>query len=481
LLNGIRNQVRRVADYYRDPEYFRQLFKIGIPVALQQAIFSLLNMVGYVMVGQRGDVAMAAVGVAGQVYFLLNLFLFGIVSGSAMVTAQLWGKGDILNIRKVLALCLWMSIAISGIFVILAETIPAQIVGFYSSDPQVIALGSDCLRILAGAFIFFAITFSYGLILRSVGNVKLPVSISVASVVLNILLSYGLIFGKLGLPEMGVLGAAWAAFISRVLECVTLLAVTYATRSPVAASPRELMSFDSRFFARVMKPVLPVILNELLWSLGITAYNAVYGHIGTEALAAINIALTVDNLAMALFMGAGNATSVAVGNLIGAGEKEKAYRYAGRSLGLGIGLAVLVGVIVLLTRDPVIALYKVSSEAADAAYRILTILGLFLWIRMTNMIVIIGILRSGGDTHYSLFLDGVIIWILGVPMAVLGGFLLHLPVYWVYLMTMSEELTKCILGLRRYFSRKWIHDLTQAVQTAPSIAESVTKSVLDIS
>jgi putative MATE family efflux protein len=468
LLNGIRNQVRRVADYYRDPEYFRQLFKIGIPVALQQAIFSLLNMVGYVMVGQRGDVAMAAVGVAGQVYFLLNLFLFGIVSGSAMVTAQLWGKGDILNIRKVLALCLWMSIAISGIFVILAETIPAQIVGFYSSDPQVIALGSDYLRILAGAFIFFAITFSYGLILRSVGNIKLPVSISVASVVLNILLSYGLIFGKLGLPEMGVLGAAWAAFISRVLECVTLLAVTYATRSPVAGAPRELMSFDSRFFARVMKPVLPVILNELLWSLGITAYNAVYGHIGTEALAAINIALTVDNLAMALFIGAGTATSVAVGNLIGAGEKEKAYRYSGRSLGLGIGLAVLVGVIVLLTRDPVIALYKVSSEAADAAYRILTILGLFLWIRMTNMIVIIGILRSGGDTRYSLFLDGVIIWILGVPMAVLGGFVLHLPVYWVYLMVMSEELTKCILGLRRYFSRKWIHDLTH-LSTAASV------------
>jgi Na+-driven multidrug efflux pump len=217
-----------------------------------------------------------------------------------------------------------------------------------------------------------------------------------------------------------------------------------------------------------MKPVLPVILNELLWSLGITAYNAVYGHIGTEALAAINIALTVDNLAMALFIGAGTATSVAVGNLIGAGEKKKAYRYSGRSLGLGIGLAVLVGVIVLLTRDPVIALYKVSSEAADAAYRILTILGLFLWIRMTNMIVIIGILRSGGDTRYSLFLDGVIIWILGVPMAVLGGFVLHLPVYWVYLMVMSEELTKCILGLRRYFSRKWIHDLTH-LSTAASV------------
>jgi putative MATE family efflux protein len=472
LLHGIRNTFRRVANYYRDPEYFQQLFKIGIPIALQQFFFSLLNMVGTVMVGQRGDVALDSVGVAGQVYFLLNLFLFGVVSGSAMVTAQLWGKKDILKIRKVLALCLWMSIAISGVFLVLAETIPAQIVGFYSSDPQVIALGSNYLRILAGAFIFFAITFSFGLVLRSIGNVKLPVSISIASLGLNILLSYGLIFGKFGLPEMGVLGAAWAAFISRALECATLLIVTYRTRSPVAASPRELMSFDSRFFVRVMKPVLPVILNEIFWSLGITVYNAIYGHIGTEALAAINIMSTVDNLALALFMGISNATSVAVGNSIGAGEQGKAYRFASRSLGLGVSLAVLVGAIVLLARHPVISLYKVSPEAASSAFHLLTILGLFLWIRGTNMTIIVGLLRGGGDTRFSLVLDGLIIWILGVPMALLGAFAFHLPIQWVYLMIMSEEVAKCIFGLQRYFSRKWIHDLTQAVSLPSPFPET---------
>ena len=460
MRNGIRNPIRCVADYYRDPEYFRQLFKIGIPIALQQAIFALLNMVGYVMVGQRGDVAMAAVGVAGQVYFLLNLFLFGIVSGSAMVTAQLWGKRDIKSIRKVLALCLWMSITITGIFILIAELIPTKIVGFYSSDPQVIALGSDYLRILAGAFIFFAVTFSFGLVLRSIGNVKLPVSISVASLGLNILLTYGLIFGRLGLPEMGVLGAAWAAVISRMLECAVLLAIVYRSRSPVAASLRELMSFDGRFFVRVMKPVLPVILNELLWSLGITAYNAIYGHIGTDALAAINIMITVDNLVMSLFIGIANATSVIVGNKIGSGEEADAYRFTGRSIGLAILVAVLAGGVVLLVRMPVIGLFRVSPEAASSAYRLMTILALFLWIRMTNMVLIIGMLRGGGDTRFSLFLDGFVIWILGVPMAYLGGRILGLPIHWVYLMVMSEEVAKWIFGLRRYFSRKWIHDLT---------------------
>lgn len=456
----IRSRVRSVIEYYRDPEYFRLLFKIGIPIALNQLFFSGLNMAGNVMVGQRGDVAMAAVGLAGQIYFLLTLFLFGVASGSAMVTAQLWGKKDIPGIRKVLALCLWMSIAISGMFVFASETIPAQILSIYSKDPEVIALGSSYLKILAGSFVFFAITFSFGLVLRSIGNVKLPVSVSVLSLVLNILLSYGLIFGKLGLPEMGVLGAAWAVLISRILECAALLALVYASRSPVAASLRDLMSFDGRFFVRVMKPVLPVILNEIFWALGITAYNAVYGHISTEALAAINIMATADGIAMTLFMGIANATSVIVGNQIGAGEQEKAYRYTGRSLGLGIGLAMLVGFLVLLLRSPVLSLYKVSPQAAEAAYRLMTILGLLLWMRMTNMIVIIGMLRAGGDTYFSLFLDGFVIWILGVPMALLGAFVFDLPIHWVYLMVMSEELTKFILGLRRYFTRRWIHDLT---------------------
>ena len=468
MVNGNRNPVRRAIDYYRDPVYFQQLFKIGIPITLNQFFFSLLNMVGTVMIGQNGDTAMAAVGLAGQVWFLLNLFLFGIISGSAMVTAQLWGKQDVAGIRKVLALCLWMSVIVAGIFVALSETIPGTILGIYTIDPEVIALGSDYLRVFAGSFIFFAITFSYGLVLRSTGNVKLPTIVSIVSLGLNILLSYALIFGKFGLPELGVLGAAWAVFISRALECAALLAITYQIKSPVAASLRELMTFDRRFFVRVMKPILPVALNELLWSLGITTYNAVYGHIGTDAVAAINIMSTADNLAMVIFIGLSNATSVMVGNKIGAGEIEDANRFVGRSIGLAPSLAVLMGITVLLLRDPVIGLYQVSPEAAAAAYRLLTILGLFLWVRMTNMVLIIGMMRGGGDTRFSLFLDGFIIWILGVPMALLGAFVLDLPVHWVYLMVMSEEAAKWVLGLRRYFTRKWIHDLTHLSASAPA-------------
>ena len=199
-------------------------------------------------------------------------------------------------------------------------------------------------------------------------------------------------------------------------------------------------------------------------------YSVVYARIGTPSIAAMNIVGTVDNLALVPFMGLSSAIAILCGHKIGAGEKGEAYRDVGRTLGLTFIFALLISGIVFVVKAPIISLYKITPDVALYADRALIVLALWIFVRSQNMILIIGMMRSGGDTRYSLFLDGIIIWILGVPMAVLGGFILHLPVYWVYLMVMSEELTKCILGLRRYFSRKWIHDLTGTVSLpSPSI------------
>ena len=161
--------------------------------------------------------------------------------------------------------------------------------------------------------------------------------VGVGALFISTVLSYALIFGKFGLPELGIQGAAVAAVIARFLECATLLTLTYKTRSPVAASLRELLGFDRVFFGRVIKPMLPVILNELFWSLGITTYNIIYGRLGTQSYAAINIVSTIEQVLFVIFIGISNATSVLVGNRIGAGKEDEAYVYAGRSLGIGIG------------------------------------------------------------------------------------------------------------------------------------------------
>lgn len=464
---------RKVIEFYKDPDYFSNIQKIALPIIIQQLMFSGLNMLGVILIGQKGDASVAAVGLAGQIAFLLNLVHFGIISGAAMFTAQFWGKHDIRNLRRVLGLCLMLAISASLIFFTLAQLLPSQILSIYSNDPIVIELGTSYIRTFSWTFLFFAITFSYALVMRSTGDVKIPTTVSVGALLISTFLSYSLIFGKFGLPELGIQGAAVAAVIARLLECVTLLIVTYARKLPVAASLHELTDFDRVFFRRVFRPMLPVILNELFWSLGITTYNIIYGRMGTQSYAAINIVSTIEQVGFVIFIGISNATSVLVGNRIGSGREDEAYLYAGRSLGLGILGGILLGIVLQFVKVPILSLYKVSPEVLQDAGRIINVVSFFLWVRVNNMTTVVGILRAGGDTRFSLFLDGIIIWIVGVPMAYLGAFVFNWPVYLVYLCAMSEEATKWFLGINRYFSRKWINNLTMHVEglDVASIAE----------
>ena len=449
--------------FFADREYYQRLLRFALPIALQSFATSLLNMVGGLMVGQLGDASIAAVALAGQIAFLLQLLLFGITSGSAIFTAQLWGKQDVPNIRRVLGVSLLMGAVPGFVFWLLSQLAPESVLGIYSKDPHVVALGAGYLRVFGWSFVLLVITLSYSAVLRSIGNVMLPLAVSTGALGLNIILSYIMIFGKFGFPEMGVNGAAWATLIARAVECLAMLALTYRFRLPAAIRLADFLSLDLPFIGKVLKPVLPVAFNELFWSLGITAYNVVYARIGTEAIAAMNIAATINSLMFVLFIGIGNATAILVGNLIGAGEEHKAQQYAVRSLVLAVMLAMLIGGIIYLVSPWILSLYQVSTAVILNARRVLTIISLLLWMRAWNIVMFVGVLRSGGDTRFAFLLDAVIIWVLGVPMAFLGAFVFHLPVYWVYLMVMSEEFTKLILSLRRLISRRWIHNLAQTV------------------
>jgi MATE family, multidrug efflux pump len=453
----------QIYHYYNDKVYFNLLLKIAVPIALQNAVSSSLNMISSLIIGQKGEVAVAAVGLAGQVFFLLNLLLFGIGSGAAMFTAQLWGKRNVHEIRRVLALSLTLGLVAASFFFAFSKFAPQLILGIFSEDPAVIQAGSEYLSIFAYSFFFFAVTFAYALVLRSIGEVKAPVIISIAALTINAFLTYGLVFGYFGLPELGLHGAAVALVVARALECFAMVGYTYITHSPAAASLHDFVSLSFSFIGKILKPVLPIIANEFLWSMGVTAYYVIYAHMGTDSLAAMNIVSTIDQLAMVILFGLTSATAVIVGNRIGAGDVEAAYVYGGRSLGLGAVIGMLIGAMVILVSPLILSWYKVGPEVIYLAQRTLVFLGCFIWLRAMNAINIVGNLRAGGDTTYSLVLDGVIIWVLGVPLTAMAAFVLDLPLYYVYLFVLSEEITKWVLGLGRYFSRRWIHNLVVVV------------------
>ncbi|HZU87007.1 MAG TPA: MATE family efflux transporter [Anaerolineaceae bacterium] len=454
-----------VAQTGKNPSFYRALFVIALPIIFQNFFSSSLNLVDTAMLGQLGETTVAAVGLANQIFFLLIFVLFGISSGAAVFTAQLWGKRDIPAIRKVLGLCLGMGLAGGLLFTIIALFIPEAAISVYSQDPAVIAAGSGYLRIVGFSYLFTAITFSYASVLRSTGNVRLPMFISIFSIALKTLLNIGLIFGNFGLPQLGILGAALATVIARFIECALLILLAYRMRTPVAARPREMLGFDKKFVRAFLAISLPVVFNETLWALGISAYSAVYGHIGTESIAAVNIASSIEGLAFALFIGISDACGILVGNKIGEGNEDIAFDYARRTLRLAISGAILMGGLILVGSNTILSIYKVSAESMLYARNILTVMAFIFWVRISNMTLIVGVLRSGGDTRFGFIMDAGTMWVIGVPTALISAFIFHLEVHWVYLIIMSEEMIKFFIAWWRFRSRRWIHNVAKSVAT----------------
>jgi putative MATE family efflux protein len=445
--------------FLRDQEFFRAMLSLALPVAFQQLITAGLNMVDVLMVGQLGETSVAALGLANQIFFLLILFLFGVTSGMSIFTAQFWGKGDVEQIHHVLGICLTIALSVAVLFSLAAILIPERLMGFYSEDSEVIRLGSDYLRIVGFSYIFTAISISYISVLRSITYIALPVVVAVLALALKTVVAYLFIFGIAGLPALGVRGAALGTCVAWIFEALLLVALVYLRKTPLAASPRALLRFSRPFLLRVLKTSMPAAINEVLWSFGITTYNAVYARIGTDAIAAVNINATIEELIFVLFIGLGNACSVMVGNKIGAGDRDLAFEYGRRFTILGVAIALAGGAIVLSLREVMVGLYQISPSAADNLRGLMLVFALSAWLRMFNFMLFIGALRAGGDTRYAMFTELFSVWAIGVPSALIGGFILHLPVYWVYAMVLLEEAVKAVIIFRRFVSRKWIHDL----------------------
>ena len=450
--------------FLRDRTFLRELLLIAIPISFQQLINASLNMIDVIMVGQLGETAIAALGLSNQVFFVLILLLFGATSGMAIFTAQFWGRQEIEPIRKVLGMSLISAVGIALIFTLAATLIPETVLGFYTNDIEVIDLGSSYLRIVGFTYIPIAIATAYIAVLRSIQLIRLTVIATVSALIFKTILGYGLIFGIGGLPALGVRGAAIGTASGWTLELVLLLVLIYSQKTPLAANPLTFFSFDIYFFGRVLKTALPAVANELFWSLGITTYNAIYAHIGTDSIAAINVNATIEELGFVVFMGLGNACAVMVGNRIGAKREDEAFEIVKRVMLLGVTFALAIGVVIFFLRDVVVGLYDLSPSGAHNVRMLMLVMASFLWIRMFNFTVFIGALRAGGDTRFALIMEICSIWLIGVPAAYTGAFIFHLPVYWVYLMVIMEEIAKAFVSWWRFKSRRWIHNLVNITE-----------------
>ncbi len=437
------------------------LLRMGLPIALQAFMMTALNLADTFMVGQIGEVQIAAIALGNQVFFLLILFLFGVGSGSAVFGAQYWGDRNIAGVRRSLGLALVFALVGAGLFSFATIAAPRAVLSVFTEDLAVIAEGERYLRIVGISYVFTAISTSYTFALRSIGSTRLPMWASAISIVLNIVGNYVLIFGAFGLPAMGVAGAALATVIARLIETAMIVVVVYRNGGPTAASVRDLSDWNRPFVGGFMRKAVPVVLNEIIWSTGFTMYTVVFGRIGTDLLAAYTIAGTIGRLMMVVFVASGQASAVLIGNEIGAGRPDGAQRLSQtlvRGVPIVAAIMTLVGFFGLAIIVP--NLFQISAEVQVLVRRFIRLFSVLMLLKTLNLHIIIGILRGGGDTTYGLIVDILPLWVIGVPAAFITGLILRFPPEIVYLSLAAEEIVRFVFAIRRVRSGRWIHDLT---------------------
>ncbi len=441
--------------------FYRQLIMIAVPITIQNIISSSINMVDVFMIGKLGAPELAALGLANQIMFLMALLLYGINSGSAVFMSQFWGKRDEKNLYKILGLALTLSVVVGVLFFLAAQIAPKFLIRLYSPDIGVINLGASYLKIVSWSYVFTALSMVYAIQLRSVGIVKLGVYASVVSLIINVFLNYLLIFGKLGFPELGIQGAAIATLIARTIEAITIVTVVYKRKYPLACELKEMTKIDLEFVRKFRETTLPIVLNEMLWALGMTAYTMVYARMSTESIAVINIVDSIAKILFTGFFGVASATAVMVGNKIGEKDEEEAIRYAKMLGRISIYLGIITGMVLAIIINPLLGFYNLDSRVVKLAMYTAYVLAILTPFKSFTSTTVVGILRSGGDVKYCLILDITAMWLVGIPAVIYGGLYLGLPIFIVYGLAGSEEAIKFIFCVRRVRSKKWVKNLVK--------------------
>ena len=436
--------------------FYSSLVAIALPVSLQNLLANFVNMLDTVMIGQLGETEIAAVGLGNQIFFILNMILFGIASGGGVFISQFWGKNDIKGIRKSLGIILCLSIIVSSVFTIMSLVIPHQLISLFSPDPDVIRVGGDYLRIVCLSYVITAVNFSFTLAFRCTERVKLPLVCTSISLFTNAGSNYLLIF----VAGWGVKGAAIATVFSRAVEFCVLFIWSYSHKYEACGKLKELFSITRDSLAKYFKIAVPVIINETFWGLGISVQSSIFAHAGTNAITSFQITNTISQLTWVFCMGFGNGIGVLIGKRIGEKKFEEAHGYARRSMWFMPLVGAVVGVLLLPLSKVLPYFFKVDPDVIQTATYMLLILIAFYPFNSFCMNWVVGVCRAGGDTVFTAVVELCTLWLVAIPLGFLASTVLHLSAVWIYVFVMSEGVVKAAIGFIRVASGKWLHEVT---------------------
>lgn len=440
-------------------KFLKRLLILSVPIIIQQFIQASLNLIDTLMIGKLGAEEIAAVGIANQVFFFAMMIIFGINSGISVFVAQFWGRKDTKNIKKTMGVSLTFGVLIGFIFTIVAYGFPRQIMMIFVDEGKVVELGVDYLKIIAWSYIFTSISLSFQIASRGIGKTLQPMMVSAFALTINAVLNYILIFGAFGMPVLGVKGAAIGTLVARIVEVIMMVGLIYGSKSILAASLKDLFGFKGKFVSQIFSKAGPVLINEVFWSLGTIVYMWSVGNIGSDAVASYQMTTTIYRFYEVIFIGFASAAGVMIGNSIGSGDEASAVDTSKNVVRLSFVLSLGVSLIMFSVAPMIINNFNVKPQVALDASQLFNVYCVYGLARVFNLMMVVGILRGGGDTKFAMTMEIFCVWCIGVPLALFGSILLKLPVVYLVWLFSTEELVKGAINFKRLRSQKWVNNV----------------------
>lgn len=441
--------------------FYRMIFMLVLPITLQNLINTAVSSTDVVMLNYVGQNALAAVSLATQVSFVLNLFYFGASSGAAVLTAQYWGKKDYRTIEKIMGIAFRISLSVSAVFALASIFAPRLLMKIFTGDEALIKEGITYLRVVGVSYLFMGISVMYLNMMRSMERVVLSTVTYFVSFVVNVSLNAVFIFGLFGAPKLGVLGVALATSTARFVEMLVCL-VDAARSKTVKMRLRYIFERTPLLTKDFFRYAVPALGNEIVWGLGFSMYTVILGHLSSDAIAANSIIQVVRNLASVVGFGLANGASVVIGKAIGEGRPDAAKVYARRLVKMTL-IAGLVGAVVIILVRPFIMRFGGDLTETARGY-----LDTMLWINayyvigmVMNAFLVCGVLRAGGDVKFGFVVDGLSLWGVFIPLGALLGYVLKVPVMWVYLVLCLDETCKFPVIFGHYLKNTWAKNVTR--------------------
>ena len=440
----------------REKDFELELKQIAIPVTLQCLLQSSFSVVDQVMTGQLGSVSIAGIGLGGKFAWIYSVLVSAVAAAAGIMIAQYTGKKDERKAGKSFYLNLVLAIVLAVIFMILGIGFPKMIMGWYTKDASVIEMAAGYLRIVSFTFLPMAVSTLLSTYLRCNGKAAIPLYVSILSAILNTGFNWLLIFGNLGFPALGADGAALATAISQVGGCILMIILFLSLKRKnnwdlpfsLRQGRAEWLQFVGIF--------APILICEFLWSLGENVYAAIYGHIGTAECAAMTVTSPIQGLFMGALSGVSQAAGIMIGKRLGAGEEKEAYCDSKRLMQRGFWLSLILSLLLVLLGRFYVQIFQVEDSVRLIAYKLLVVFAVVAPVKVQNMILGGGIIRSGGRTKYAMLIDIIGTWGFGVPLGFLSAYVLHLPITGVYFILSMEECVRLVLSAVVFRRRKWM-------------------------